>query len=102
MNLFFEQVSSDANLTEIMVLSMAVSWTFTFIFMVCEPGEHVTQDFNAFDKEVEQCYFYMLQNPMKRLYLIFLLDTQQSINIQCYGRILCTRNTLKQVIVSVE
>lgn len=95
-------MENGSNLTEIMVLSIAVSWTFTFILMVCEPGEHVTQEFNAFDQQVEQCYFYLLPYGLKRLYLIFLLDTQQPINIQCYGRILCTRDTLKQVIVFAE
>lgn len=71
--------------------------------MVCEPGEHVTQEFSAFDNQLElECCWYILPIELKRLYLIFLLDTQQSINIQCYGRILCTRDTLRKVIISVE
>lgn len=95
---WLSQLADDSNLTEILILSMALSWGFTLIFVICEPGEYVTKHFFAFGEEFEQCDWYMLPIKLRRLYLIFLLDTQQSIHIECYGRILCTRDTLKKVI----
>lgn len=92
------QLDNNSNMTEILILSMASSWGFTLIFVVCEPGEYVTKEFDAFGKELGQCDWHSLPNKLRRLYLIFLLDTQQSINIECYGRILCIRDTFKKVV----
>ena len=66
--------------------------------LVCEPGERVTEAFERFENDLKKYDWHLLSTEVGRLYLIFLLDTQQSINIQCFGGILCTRDTLKKVI----
>lgn len=91
------QLDNDSKFTEIMILSSTFAWTFTFICMVCEPGDHVTNQFDAFGRKIERCDWHLLPIHLRRLYFIFLLDSQHPINIQCYGGILCTRDTLKKV-----
>ena len=83
-----------------MILSSTFASTFMYMFMLCEPGERVTNAFEKFNEELEQCNWHLLPPNLRRLYLIFVMDTQQPINIQCYGGILCTRETYKSVITS--
>lgn len=73
-----------------------------YILMICEPGEWVAAHFEGFSKKLEQCNWHLLPIDIKRLYLIFLIDTQQPINIQCYGGILCTRDTFKKVALIIN
>lgn len=67
------------------------------MLLVCEPGERVTEAFARYRQELGQCNWHLLPTVTKRLYLIFLLDAQQPIYIQCYGGVLCARDTLKNV-----
>lgn len=92
------QLENGANPTEIVILSVTLSSTFTYMLMICEPGEHVTKHFDSFGEEFEQCYWHLLPIFARRLYLIFLLDSQKMVYIECYGRISCTRDTLKKVL----
>lgn len=82
-----------------MVFSFVMAfWTLVLIFLICEPGEQVFEAFLQFDEELNQCDWSLLSVEMRRMYLIFLLDTVQPINIHCYDGILCTRNTFKTVL----
>ena len=87
------------SLLEVTISIWILTWIFLFIFIICEPGERVSEKFEEFSNELGQCNWYALPSEMQRMYLIFLSDAQQPINIQCYGRILCSRETFKTVIL---
>lgn len=89
----------NTKLFEITILSMLILWIFVLILMTTEFGERVTYNFDQFGMEFDRCEWNNLPIKMQRTYLIFLLDAQQPKNIQSYGDIMCTRKTLKQVIV---
>lgn len=89
----------DSKPIEIAITSLFLVWEFVLIFLICEPGERVTNQFGLFGAELKRCNWYVLSIDMQRMYVTFLLDTQQSINIQSYGGIQCTRETLKTVIL---
>lgn len=86
---------------EIMILSMLILWIFVIILITTEFGERVTFQFERFGVEFEQCKWNNLPIEMQRIYLIFLLDTQQPQNIQSFGGIPCTRKTLEQVFIRI-
>lgn len=67
------------------------------IFCVCELGERVTHQFVMFNEELERCDWNTLPGKLQRMYLIFLSNIQQSVCIQCYAGIKCSRDTFKQV-----
>lgn len=77
---------------------MFAFWVFALTFLFCEPGERVSNRFGMFGEELERCNWYELSMEMQRMYMIFLSDTQQTMNIQSYGGIQCTRDTSKRVI----
>lgn len=97
---FFIILKMDENskMIDIITNSVIAVLTFIFIFIACEPGERVSEAFEQLNDELIQCDWHLLPTEIQRLYLIFLVNTQQSINFQCYGGILCTRDTSKNVI----
>ena len=81
---------------------MVTVWVVEFIFMICEPGERMSNEFDVFGEELGRCNWYLLSPEMQRIYLIFLLDTQQPVNMKSYGNVLCTRDTFKKVKVKIK
>ena len=99
LNLFIVLKWDDnSKLFETMVLSLALFWIFVLNFAICESGERITHQFDQFHIEIGRCEWNKLPIEMQRMYLIFLSDTQQPVNIRSYGGILCTRETFKKVI----
>lgn len=72
-------------------------WSFGFILFYCEFGEMVTNRFDYFHSELCQCDWYLLSIEMQQLYLMFITNTQQSVNIRGFGHLLCTRDLFKKV-----
>lgn len=76
---------------------LADFWAFTLNFLACEVGQRVTSQYEIFGDELRKCNWHVLPIEMQRIYLTFLLDTQQPIFIQSYGGIVCSRETYKKV-----
>lgn len=90
----------NANLVEMTFFVAAIAevfWSFAFIFFICECGEGVTSQFNNFDDKLCECKWYLFPMDMQKLYLIFMINTQQPTHISCYGNILCVREMFKKV-----
>lgn len=94
---YFEQLNDNAKSLDIVMALLSAIWTFVFIFMVCEPVQRVTNQFEMFNKELSRCVWYELPNELQQMYLIFLSDTQQAKTVACYGNIECSRDTFKKV-----
>lgn len=80
-----------------MIQGTMIPWVFFYIFMICEPGQRVTDQFQNFGIEFERCEWNKLPSEMQQMFLILLSDTQQPKNLQTYGSIECTRETFKKV-----
>lgn len=88
------------NLTEpagIMTPLTQMLWAFAVITFYCEFSEKVISIFDDFNQELFRCKWYLFSNELKRMYLTFMLNTQQPKIIQGYGNIVCTRDTFKKV-----
>ena len=94
-------MDENSKLIDISMSAVIAIMTFIFISIACEPGERVTTAFERFDEELERCDWHLLPIEMqKMLYFTFLIDTQQPINVKCYGNIFCTRDTSKRVVIT--
>lgn len=89
---------NDSKLVEVIVLSMTILWIFGFNFIICESGGRVTDQFKRFGSKFSECEWNELSIEMRRMYLIFLSDTQQPKNLKSYAGIMCIRGTFKQVL----
>lgn len=80
-----------------MTIVFVLLWTSVLNFLVCELGQWVTNRYDQLGDELIACDWHLLPIEIQRLYLIFLLNTQQPVHIECYGGIQCSRDTLKKV-----
>lgn len=83
---------------ELNTCAIFMFWAFAFDSLICELGQRVTNRYEAYGDELCKCDWYSLPVKLQRLYLIFLLDTQQPKRIQSYGGIVCSRKTFKKVV----
>lgn len=90
-------MDDDTELFVIWMMSSVTAWIFGSLFFVCEIGDQVTFHFDLFGKELERFDWHMLPIKTQQFYSIFLSDTQQAKNIECYGNVLLTRESFKRV-----
>lgn len=76
-------------------------WSFTIIFIFCELGQMVTNQFDTFCEELCEIDWNLLPNSAQKMLLIFLGHAQSSTYIRSYGGILCTRDSFEKVIDSI-
>lgn len=84
-------------LFESIAIVYAGFWMFIFILFICEPSQTMANQFEMFENELTDCEWYALSIEMQKLYMIFLTDTQNAIEISTYGNIICNRDTCKKV-----
>lgn len=88
---------SEFNPIELITPVIAVCWTFFIIAILCELGERVTQQFNAFNEQVIQCEWHLFSLDLQRMLLIFMCDSQQPAFVRGFANIVCTRDSFKKV-----
>lgn len=84
---------------EITPTAVSVWWAFILSFTICELGQRVTSKFKTFGENLSASNWYSLPLEFQRIYLIFLLESQQPIRIESYCEIICSRETFKRVIL---
>lgn len=101
-NFFSPSKWSDvSSLFETIFLLLTLIWTILFIFLLCEPGEQMTNQLTVFSDELSQCDWQLLSIKMQRMYAIFLLDTQNPMKMMSYANITCERETFKEVLIFI-
>lgn len=95
--LSFPKWDGTSNTFETAIVAFGLVWLFGFILLVCEPGERMTNRFEIFSEELSRSDWYLLPIEMQRIYLVFLSNTQNAINVSSYGGITCERETSKKV-----
>lgn len=99
---FLKAADDNSNLIGVVSTAILIFWVLGTIFIDCEFGEKMTNQFEMFGEELERCDWLLLSIEMREVYLIFLLDTQQPKTIHGYGGIVCSRDTYKKVLHSIK
>lgn len=87
---------------ETAVLLSILFWVFLGLFLISEPGERMSYQYDMFYEELNLCDWYKIPIKMQRIYLIFLSNTLEPNYITCYGNIHCSRDTVKKVMVDIN
>lgn len=74
-----------------------LTWAFAMIAFYCEFSQIMCDEFDLFNEELQNLDWHLFSVDMQRIFLMFILDTQQSTVVRGYGNILCTRETFKEV-----
>lgn len=67
------------------------------LFLTCELGERIASLFNELDNEIVQLEWYLFPMEVQKLLPMVMINTQESIVIQCFGSVACTRWQFKKV-----
>lgn len=71
---------------------------FQTIYVVCILGQRMTDQFNDFNVELDQCNWYTFPTRLQKMYGIFVHNAQQEMGLRGYGNLLCSLDTMKRVI----
>lgn len=63
----------------------------------CELSGRVSTEFDDINDMINQLDWYRLSLGQQRLLLIIMNNAQRELGIQCFGSILCNRETFKKV-----
>lgn len=67
------------------------------ICVICEIGQQLTDQFNAFDDALCNCKWYSMPIELRKMLVIVMSNTQQATYMHGYGNIMATRDSFKEV-----
>lgn len=80
-----------------MTAIILVSSPFTFLFMFCNFGQKLTNQFDLFEYEMYKCKWYLLPIGMQHFFAFATLNAQQLATVNGFGNIELSRETSKEV-----
>lgn len=87
----------DSNSMELISPLLYAFWSFAPIFMYCEFGNAVTDEFESFSDELCQCKWYSLPIELQKMMVVFIEGTQEPIIVRGFCNIVCIRDSFKKV-----
>lgn len=82
---------------DLLRILLLVFWAFVLVFLFCEFGEMVSDEFEEFNDELDQSDWYSFSVEMQRIFVILTINAQQSTYIKGFANVLCVRPTFKKV-----
>lgn len=70
---------------------------FSLVFFTCELGQRFSSGFDALNDRVVRLKWYSFPRDVQRMLPIIMLGVQQPVTIECFGSIVCSRETFKRV-----
>lgn len=80
----------------ILLISIGI-FGFVLALIGCEIGQRISDAFDKIDLTIEQFSWYLFPIEIKRMLPMIMSITQQTISLECFGSITCTRNVFKNV-----
>lgn len=74
-----------------------VLWAFIFLFLWCDFGQKLTDQFELFEDEVYKCKWYLFSIEMQQIFAFAMMNVQQSIVVKGFGNIELSRETFEKV-----
>lgn len=78
-------------------LAFLVFCSFVAIFIVCELGERFSNMFKLFSEELWSSNWYEFPIEIRRMFVMVLAESQQTVMIEGFASTLCARVSFKKV-----
>lgn len=72
-------------------------WSFGLVSMACELAGRVGNEFGDIDAKIGQFKWYLFPHKIQQLLPIIIINAQQEVGFECFGSMLCNRETFKRV-----
>lgn len=76
---------------------VAIIWSFGQIFLSCELGERVSNQFYALNDALYQSDWYLFPDELQRMLPTLLMATQRQVVPRGFGNLLCIRESFQKV-----
>lgn len=96
------QSHHENHLIDLFLLGSDTCITFVSVFIACEFGQHLDNSFSEINDLINQLKWYRFPIEMKRILPFALIIVQEPVSIECFGSILCCRETFKKVSVKLN
>lgn len=88
------------NVMPVLLMIITGIIAFTLVFVSCELSQRLSNAFDRIDFTVHQFDWYLFPIEMKRMLPVVMVNVQRPISLACFGSIMCTRETFKDVRVN--
>lgn len=99
---FYRFQLDHGNVMPVLLLILNGIVAFTTVFIACELGQRISEAFEEIDYTREQFEWYLFPIEIKRVLMMIIVNAQQPVSLECFGRIICTRETLKNVCIEID
>lgn len=82
-------------------MAFLVFWSFVIIFIVCELGQRLTNEFDTYNHTLYQCNWYAFPIELRHMFIVVLMNAQQPVVIKGFADTLCARESFEKVTNSV-
>lgn len=72
-------------------------WSFYLIFLFCNLGENICNEFEELNDILYQSEWYSFPNEVQRILPILLTASQEPVVLRGFGNLLCIRESFKRV-----
>lgn len=72
-------------------------WSFGLVFITCELAGRLSIEFDDISATVGQFSWYLFSDEVKKMLPTILINAQQEVGIECFGSVLCNRETFQKV-----
>lgn len=81
---------------------LALFWLLALMYILCQFGQQLTDEFVAFEQTIYESYWYLFTMDVQRLFIIVTMLSQKPVELKGFGNIHCTLETFKNVIVILK
>lgn len=85
------------NFKDVALPLMLVFWSFGIVFLFCELGQRLTDQFNEIDKEINRFDWFKFPLRVRKVLPIIMNGTQSLVEIKGFGNIPCSRDSFQNV-----
>lgn len=73
-------------------------YVFGTVYIICEIGERASEAFEEIDNGIGAIFdWYLFPPQIQKILPLLTMDAQQLVALQCFGSILCNRETFENV-----
>lgn len=95
--MYFQSENEADNLVVFVVPFFELFWSFGLVFITCELAGRVSSKFDDVDATVAQFKWYLFPYDVQKLLPTIISNAQQEVGIECFGSVLCNRETFQKV-----
>lgn len=81
------------------VMLIATVGAFGLVFFTCEIGQRFTTEFDTINGVIDQFKWYAFPFEVQRMLPVIITIAQQEVAVECFGSVMCLRESLKKVSV---